>query len=108
MTNYSKEVNELWEWACVVLPVFGDELRKTWSHTPFVFTKHGDVMSNKEAAKHLVEILSDPHHEDRLTLAMDAYFYGNSAPIRFKNSPDIERSFKEYIQEQWNALNKGE
>lgn len=110
-----QRIDELWEWACAVLPVFGDELRTTWMNTPYVswmntpyvFSKGDKAMTNKEAAKHLLEILANPEHEHRLTLAMDAYFYGGSS-TRFENTPKKEMDFKQYIQEKWNAFNKGE
>ena len=99
-----QRIDELWEWACAVLPVFGNECRKAWGQTSYMFedVRMGeDLMSGDDCRKILVEVLTDPNHEGRLTLALDATFWDRGDKDRFDPDDEEHEHFREYILDRW-------
>lgn len=104
--EFEQSVNELWEWACAVLPVFGDGLFEAWNGTRYLdeLEDYDEDGGTSVMERMLVAILTDPHHEDRLTLAMDACYMGNEDRQRYFNT-ELEERFKDYIRDLWRECN---
>jgi len=118
--EYIQKVDELWEWARAVLPVYGDMLFSAWVQTPMIF--HGiedNSIGNGEVRTYgedsyvlgqLEEVLSNPEDEYRLILAMDAYLTGdgvvsiNNYNERFIDDEVREKRFKDYLIDTWESL----
>ena len=112
----NQKIDELWEWAKAVLPIYGDRLRVTWHETDYLFDDaEGSVVGNvigntiNEYKRHgkdnyvlnqLEEVLSNPDDERRLILAMDAFLTDNpdmDGRRRYISTEDGELRFKRYI-----------
>lgn len=118
--EYIQKVDELWEWARAVLPVYGDTLVSAWAQTPMIF--HGiedNSIGNRKVRTYgedsyvlgqLEEVLSNPEDEYRLILAMDAYLTGdgvvsiNNYNERFIDDEVREKRFKDYLIDTWESL----
>lgn len=99
MTKKEREalVDGLWEYACAVLPVFGDTLLDAWHKEEWMFEP---TRLSGRAKDRLMRVLKNPEHPDRLILSMDAYFSKSVAPDeeRFINNYKAKRRFKAHIR----------
>lgn len=118
--EYIQKVDELWEWARAVLPVYGDTLFEAWTLTPMLFHDiednsigNGEVRTYGESSYvlgQLEEVLSNPEDEYRLTLAMDAYLTGDGTTSgknyteRFIDDEVREKRFKDYLIDTRDSL----
>ena len=118
MTNeeLNQKIDDLWEWAKAVFPIYGDRLRSTWHETDYLFDDAegsivGNVIGNSinEYKRHgednyvlnqLEDILNNPDDERRLVLAMDAFLTDNpdmDGRGRYLNTEYGRLKFKGYI-----------
>ena len=113
----NQKIDDLWEWAKAVLPIYGDRLKTTWHETDYLFDDaEGNVIGNAVSEyeniagddfvlNQLEEILNNPEDERRLVLAMDAFLTDNPDMddryrVRYTRfTEDGELKFRRYLND---------